>query len=98
MFSPKRVNLPRGQKQDATGKRKAIETRMRRIEAAIKLANEYRETGEHADWHGFRPLFVGKFKDGEPCPPHKDWVKNVFVPRCLRQIASDKKALKRLEH
>lgn len=71
---------------------------MAKIEAAIKRANEYLETGEHADWHGFRPLFVGKLKDGKACPPHKDWVKNVFVRDCHRQLASAMKALNRLEH
>jgi hypothetical protein len=98
MFSMKRVNQPRGQKQDVTRKQKSIEARIRRLEASIKLANEYLETGEHADWHGFRPLFVDKYKDSKPCPPHKDWVKNVFIKRCYRGISSAKRALKRLEH
>jgi hypothetical protein len=85
-------------KQDVTGKRKSIEARIDRIEAAIKLANDYLETGEHADWHGFRPLFVKKFKDGKPCRPHKDWVKNVFLRNRRRQSADAKRALERLEH
>jgi hypothetical protein len=85
-------------KKDVTGKRKSIEARIGRIEAAIKLANDYLETGEHADWHGFRPLFVGKFKDGKPCPPHKDWVRNVFLSRCRRRLADAERALKRLAY
>ena len=85
-------------KQDVTGKRKSIEARIGRIEAAITVANDYLETGEHADWHGFRPWFVGKFKDGKPCPPHNDWVKNVFLRGCRRQLADANRALKRLEH
>jgi hypothetical protein len=98
MFSTRRVNQPRGQKQDITAKRKSIEYRIHKIEAAIKLANEYLETGEHAEWHGFRPLFVDKWKEGKPCPPHKEWVRNVFINRCYRAIADANKALKRLEH
>lgn len=85
-------------KQNVTGKRKSIDARIGRIEAAIKLANEYLDTGAHADWQGFRPLFVGKFKDGKPCPPHHEWVKNVFLRGCRRQLADAKRALKRLEH
>ena len=74
----------------------AIEARIRGHEAAIELANAYLETGEHTDFAGFRPLFVDKFKDGKPCPPHKDWVKNVYIRDCKRRIARDEKALKRL--
>ena len=84
-------------KQDVAGKRKSIEARIGQIEAAMMLANEYLESGEHADWHAFRPLFVAKFKDGEPCPPHNDWVKNVFLRGCRRQLTDANAALKRLE-
>ena len=85
-------------KHDVTDKRKSIEARVCQIEASIKLANDYLETGEHADWHGFRPLFMEKYQDGQPCPPHNDWVKNVFLRRCQRQLADAIRALKRLEH
>jgi len=79
-------------------KREGIERRIRRLEATVKLANEYLDTGAHADWGGFRPLFVDKWKDGKPCPPHKDWVRNVFIKRCERLIGESMKALKRLDH
>lgn len=85
-------------KQDVTLKRKSIDARIGRIEVAIKMANDYLEKGEHADWHGFRPFFVGKVKDDKPCPPHNDWVKNVFLRSCRRQLADAQRALKRLEH
>lgn len=85
-------------KQDVTLKRKSIEARIVRIEAAMKLASDYLATGEHADWHGFRPLFVRKVKNGKPCPPHNDWVKNVFLRSCRRQLADAERALERLEH
>ena len=85
-------------KQDVTDKRKSIEARIGSIEAAIKFANDYLETGEHADCQGFRALFVGKFKDGVPCPAHNDWVRNVFLRDCRRKLADARRALKRLEH
>ena len=59
-------------------------------EKAICMAREYLESGKHADWSGFRPLFAAKFKDGKELPPHRDWVKNVLLPR-------QEKALKRAE-
>ena len=79
-------------------KKRSIENRIRRLEAGIKLANQYLETGEHADWAGFRPLFWYKWKGDEICPPHKDWVKNVVIKRLEREITKANKALKRLEH
>ena len=71
-------------------KRKAVLDRIESIEKAIAKATEYLESGKHAQWSGFRPLFVSKVKDGRELPPHKDWVKNVFIPRM-------EKALKRAE-
>jgi len=61
-------------------KRKAVHDRIGSIEQSIAKAKEYLETGKHADWNGFRPIFVRKLKDGKQLPPHKDWVKNVFLP------------------
>jgi len=62
-------------------KRKAVLDRIDSHEQAIAKAREYLESGKHADWSGFRPLFVRKFRNGEELPPHRDWVKNVFLPR-----------------
>lgn len=58
-------------------KRKAVNERIGSLERAIRIAREYLESGMHAAWLGFRPLF-GR---GANLPPHKDWVKNVFLRR-----------------
>ena len=62
-------------------KRKAVLDRIESLEQAIAKAREYLESGKHADWSGFRPLFIREFRNGEELPPHKDWVENVFLPR-----------------
>jgi hypothetical protein len=77
-------------KKEFNAKRKAVLGRIASIEQAIARAREYLESGKHAHWRGFRPLFDSKFRDGKELPPHKDWVKNVFLPR-------KEKALKRAE-
>jgi hypothetical protein len=79
------------------GKRKAVQERIRHIEEAIGKAREYLETGREAHWPGFHPLFVNKVKDGELCAPHKDWVRNVFIPRCERALRHAEKVLQRME-
>jgi hypothetical protein len=77
-------------------KRKAVLERIESIEQAIARAKEYLESGEHADWIGFRPLFDSKFRDGKELPPHKDWVKNVFLPREEKALRYAEKVLERL--
>lgn len=62
-------------------KRKAVLDRIKNLEEAIAKGQEYLESGKHAHWNGFRPLFVPKLREGKTLPPHKDWVKNVFIPR-----------------
>ena len=62
-------------------KEKAILERIEHLEDAIAKGREFLESGKHADWHGFRPWFVHKVRDGKVLPPHKDWIKNVFLPR-----------------
>ena len=54
------------------------------------------ETGAHADWHGFRPLFEPKLRDGKELPPHKDWVRNVFIPRLEKELSQSERALERI--
>jgi hypothetical protein len=71
-------------------KRKALHDRIKSLQQAIAKAREYLESGKHADWSGFRPLFAQKFRNSKELPPHKDWVKNVFLPR-------NEKALRRAE-
>jgi len=39
-------------------KEKAILDRIKHLEDAIAKGREFLETGKHADWHGFRPMFV----------------------------------------
>ena len=70
--------------------------RIKLMEQAIAKAKEYLETGKHADWRGFRPLFVIKFKDGKELPPHKDWVRNVFLPRMEKALRRAEKLAERL--
>ena len=63
-----------------TSKKKPILDRVRHLEDAIVKGQEYLKNGRHADWLGFRPLFKNKVKKGKVLPPHKDWIKNVFLP------------------
>jgi hypothetical protein len=74
--------------------KKAVLERIKHHEEAIAKGRAYLESGLFADWHGFRPLFDAKVKDGKTLPPHKDWVKNVFLPRQEKALS---KALKILE-
>lgn len=77
-------------------KRKAVLGRIESLEQAIAKAREYLESGKHADWRGFRPLFVPKLRDGKELPPHKDWVKNVYLPRMEKALSRAEKILERL--
>jgi hypothetical protein len=70
--------------------------RIKLIEQAIAKAKEYLESGKHAHWIGFRPLFDSKFRDGKELPPHKDWVKNVFLPREEKALRYAEKLLEQL--
>ncbi|WP_425614709.1 hypothetical protein NA78x_004584 [Anatilimnocola sp. NA78] len=75
---------------------KEILVRIESLDRSIRIANEYLESGRHADWAGFRPLFVRKLRDGQELPPHKDWVKNVYLPRIAKALSQAEKALERL--
>ena len=79
-------------------KKKAVLARIKYLEDAITKAREYLESGAHAHWHGFRPLFVDKVRDGEELPPHKDWVKNVFLPRQERALIKAERVLEKLSN
>ena len=70
--------------------------RIKRIEQAIAKAKEYLESGKHAHWIGFRPLFDSKFRNGKELPPHKDWVKNVFLPRMEKALRRAEKIFERV--
>ena len=73
-------------------KRKAVLERIESLERAIRTARDYLESGTHSNWHGFRPLFGRKAN----LPPHKDWVKNVFLRRREKALAQSEKLLERL--
>ena len=77
-------------------KTKAILDRIKHLEEAIAKGREYLKSEKHAHWHGFRPLFVVKVKDGETSPPHRDWVKNVFLPRQEKALKKAQETLEKL--
>lgn len=71
--------------------------RIKSLEAAIGKAKEYLESGKHADWRKFRPVFDAKLKDGKELPPQKDWVKNVYLRHLERKLIQAEKTLWQLE-
>lgn len=77
-------------------KQNSILDRIKHLEIAIAKGREYLESGKHAHWHGFRPFFTDKVKDGKILPPHKDWVKNVFLPWCEGALKKAEKTLEEL--
>lgn len=77
-------------------KKKTILDRIKHLEDAIAKGHEYLTTGKHADWHGFRPLFVDRVKDGKTLPPHKDWVKNVFLPNQEKALRKAEETLEKM--
>ena len=79
-------------------KEKVVVDRIQQIEEAIVNGREYLARGKHADWSGFRPWFVPKVRDGKKLPPHRDWVKNVFLPRMERALVRAEKALQRISN
>jgi hypothetical protein len=82
--------------QAMNAKRKAVLERIASLEQAVGMPREYLESGKHAGWRGFRPLFVSKVKDGRELPPHKDWVKNVFLPRMEKALRRAEKIVERI--
>ena len=78
-------------------KRKDVLARIESLEQEIARAREYLETGKHAHWSGFRPMFVPKLKDGKELPPHKDWVRNFFLPGMEKALKKAEKIVERLD-
>ena len=78
--------------ETTNAKRTAVLQRIASLERAIRRAREYLESGRHANWQGFRPLFGRK----AGLPPHKDWVENVFLRRRETGLAEAEKLLQRL--
>lgn len=77
-------------------RQKAVLDRIKILEEAVTKGREYLESEAHADWHGFRPRFDTKMRDGKALPPHKDWVKNVFLPSRERALSEAERLLERL--
>ncbi len=77
-------------------KKKKILERIKHLEDAIVKGREYLESGKHAHWNGFRPWFVEKVRDGKVLPPHKDWIRNVFLPRNERALKRAQEILENL--
>ena len=75
--------------------RNAVLDRIKHLEDALAKGRAYLKSGEHAQWHGFRALFHNKQKEGEPLPPHPEWVKNFFLPSRERALRRAEKALER---
>jgi hypothetical protein len=80
-----------------SAKAKRVLDRIKSIEASLVRGREYLESSQYADWHGFRPLFDVKWRGDRELPPHKDWVRNVFIPRQERALVKAEKVLERLE-
>ena len=78
-------------------KKNEIINRITDLEEQVTKAREYLKTGAHAHWSGFRPLFKEKVKDGKILPPHKDWVRNVFIPNREKALIKAEKILERVE-
>ncbi|MCB1841216.1 MAG: hypothetical protein KDI61_13290 [Alphaproteobacteria bacterium] len=82
---------------DKVYKKKAILERIKSLEDALAKAQEYLETGAHAEWHGFRAYFKPKIKDGQEVPPHREWVKNVFIRNCEKAIQEAERKLDKFD-
>jgi len=80
---------------DLRSNKKAVLDRIKRLEEAIAKGNEYLKSGQHANWGGFRPLFTPKIKDGKELPPHRDWVKNFYLPRMESALNRAERILER---
>jgi hypothetical protein len=89
------VSTRRRQKNNEAARADLIR-RITKFEEAITKGNEYLASGEHAHWRGFRPLFVTKTRDGKELPPHRDWVKNVYLPRLEKALNWAERVLERL--
>jgi hypothetical protein len=83
---------------NVNAKKESVLRRIKYLEEAITKAHEYLESGAHAECCEFRPLFTAKLRGGKPLPPHKDWIKNVFLPRRERALRNAAKVLEKLEH
>ncbi len=77
-------------------KKKSVLDRIKHLEEAIAKGREYLESEKGGDWHGFRSLFTEKVANDKVLPPHKEWVKNVFLPRQEKALRRAQKILEKL--
>ena len=89
--------MKRTSPNSARAKRKSILLRIASLEQEVARAREFLDKGEHAHWHGFHAMFFPKGEMGKEPPPHRDWVKNFFLPRAERGLHRSQKALERLD-
>ena len=75
---------------------KVVIDRIKRFEEAIAKGTAYLESGQHANWSGFRPLFARKRRGGKELPPHREWVKNVFLRNKKRSLSQPEKLIEKL--
>jgi hypothetical protein len=80
---------------EMSARRNALVKRIRVLEEAVTRSTEYLESGLNADWSGFRPLFTPKRREGKERPPHKDWVRSVYLPRIERELSRAEKLLEK---
>jgi hypothetical protein len=91
------VSAMHGMEQQMNPKRKAVLERIRRFEEVIAKGSEYLESGKHVPWSRLRALSTAKVRDGKELPPHRDWVKNVFLPRLQKALRHTKEILEKLD-
>ena len=78
-------------------KRSSVMATRRWCEDQLKLAHRYLGTDEGSDLRIFRPLFDNKRDaSGDALPPHKDWVKHLFIRRREKAIVRLHKLLRRI--
>ncbi len=92
-FRAKRLNQMSANKR----KRQDILDRIKNFEDDIAKADEFLESGANAHWHKFRAIFFRKTDDRKVKPPHRDWVKNVFIPSREKAIRKAEKLLDKME-
>jgi hypothetical protein len=78
-------------------RKNAVLERIKRFEEAVSRAKAYLESGAYEHWEKFKPFLAKKIRDGKELPPHKDWVKNVFLPNYERSLRRAERLLDRID-
>jgi len=66
------------------------------INRDIRRAEEYLSGSALTTMRGLRPLSVRKRSGGKDLPPHKDWVRNVYLRGRKKALIYAEKLLERL--